>query len=479
MSGSRPPIVYYRRVRLGRPHVEASGPALRLVAPVTFERAEREPFTAIIELPASLAGSLDASANAFLPAVALAAAALGEGVVVEGAVDARLLEGVRALTAGAVAYAVGSTRDVAASAGGRLALRSAGASLDRYAAETAPSSVVHVEGLDGDGDAALDAAADDAERLGAPLVRAATNIDRLLGPLAADADRRDAVLAAVALALGRGTALALGPDAADDAGRPWQHLATSATRFALEASPPAAQASEPGSSSTPAATPPNDGGTEPGSRPRTPPRLIVVGGDDPATGFDATRHAALAIGDRVVPAATVTAGWDPIDLPLRPLRADAERCRRALRDASERPCPWALVEIGANAHHALAAAAFEAWGAGAVLVQTEAPDDDAAATARELLRGSQVRLIPDLGEGLRAGQVLAALLEGAVPLQVVTPREHARLLRSLPAPLASALLAVAPDAPLPPLADLDLDARRAALAAHVLTGSAERDLAGV
>ncbi len=236
MSGSRPPIVYYRRVRLGRPHVEASGPALRLVAPVTFERAEREPFTAIIELPASLAGSLDASANAFLPVVALAAAALGEGVGWRVPSTPVCSKGC-ALTAGAVAYAVGSTRDVAASAGGRLALRSAGASLDRYAAETAPSSVVHVEGLDGDGDAALDAAADDAERLGAPLVRAATNIDRLLGPLAADADRRDAVLAAVALALGRGTALALGPDAADDAGRPWQHLATSATRFALEASP--------------------------------------------------------------------------------------------------------------------------------------------------------------------------------------------------------------------------------------------------
>ncbi len=133
------------------------------------------------------------------------------------------------------------------------------------------------------------------------------------------------------------------------------------------------------------------------------------------------------------------------------------------------------MEIGANAHHALAAAAFEAWGAGAVLVQTEAPDDDAAATARELLRGSQVRLIPRPRRGpARAARVLAALLEGAVPLQIVTPREHARLLRSLPAPLASALLAVAPDAPLPPLADLDLDARRAALAAHVLTGSAER-----
>jgi hypothetical protein len=200
----------------------------------------------------------------------------------------------------------------------------------------------------------------------------------------------------------------------------------------------------------------------------------VVGGDDPATGLDASDRVAR-VGSRA-DGGELRAGWVSGHLPLRP-RADAsESVRRVCQAAASRSVPWAYVGPDHPQVARCLDAAAAAWGPGLVHILA---DDDAEACLDErdrhaLLSRARVRLVLGDDDDLMAGPILGGLEHGCLPLQVVAPEVLHRLAARVPDGMDGVL--VSPDG-LAAITEDDIATRLARVLGVVLAGSLERDLA--
>ncbi|HEU5150437.1 MAG TPA: hypothetical protein VFU19_08070 [Iamia sp.] len=206
-----------------------------------------------------------------------------------------------------------------------------------------------------------------------------------------------------------------------------------------------------------------------------PPALA---GRAAATRVAAARRAAT--GAPHAPAVTPL-GWRDGATPLHPAHADRAPARALAEGASDRPCPWAVVEPAADAGPQLDLARIltTAHGPGITYVPGTASDPTPALgpdAVGSLLRAARVRAWWRAGGDLDPLRVVETVEHGCLPIQVM-PGPAARDLRSA-LPAAVAALVVAEDE----VAGLDLSpagvaARLGPALDHLLAAPAEHDLA--